>query len=202
MKKVIGLTGGVASGKSTVSRFLDDFGANIIDVDKVGHDILLRPEVVEIIGNTFENVIKDSVVSRQALGSIVFSNKEKLDELNNIMYPLMKEEILRRISDGINIVDMAILFESGFDLICDEVIVVHSTVKNQIERMEMRGYDEDKINGILASQMDPLLKVKRASYVIHNDESIDVLHRKVRYLYNYLMENLYEHKSARINTTS
>lgn len=189
MKKVIGLTGGVASGKSTVSRFLQKFGANIIDVDQIGHEILLRNDVIRLIGSTFENVIENGVISRKRLGDIVFTNKDKLDDLNKIMYPRMKEEILNSVVEGINIVDMAILFESGFNTLCEDVIVVHSSVENQIERMEGRGYSEAKINGILDSQLDPKLKVKKASFVIENDETIDALQRKVRYLYNYLMEN-------------
>lgn len=189
MKKIIGLTGGVASGKSTVSRFLDRLGANVINVDQIGHELQETNEVIELINQTFAGVVTDGVISREKLGKIVFSSKEELQKLNDIMYPRMKEEILNRLVDGINVVDMAILFESGFDTLCDSIAVVHSSVENQIKRMEKRGYDKAKINGILNSQMDPLLKVKKATFVVNNDESIEKLSRKVKNLYNYLMEN-------------
>ncbi len=188
MRKVIGLTGGVASGKSTVSRFLKKQGANIINVDKIGHKLLAKDEVINLISNSFDGVVLNNTVSRAKLGEIVFNNKNSLEELNAIMYPRMKEEIKSQLIDGINIVDMAILYESGFDSVCDEVVVVASTVETQIARMESRGYKDSKIKGILNSQMDPAEKAKRATYIIENDGTIEHLRKKVFNLFKHLLE--------------
>lgn len=190
MRKIIGLTGGVASGKSTVSRFFSKLGAKIINVDKIGHRLLKNQDVIDLIDDSFFGVVENNVVSRKKLGKIVFENSSQLDLLNEIMYPRMKEEVINSFVDGINIIDMAILFESGFDSLCNAVVVVCSDIETQISRMEKRAYSEAKITGILNSQMDPKEKTKRADFVIINNKSIVALKRKVTNLYNYLLENI------------
>ncbi len=189
MKRVIGLTGGVASGKSTVSKFFKKLGAKIINVDEIGHLILKKPEVIKLIDNEFLNVLENGEVSRIKLGNLVFSNPMELKKLNDIMYPRMKKIITDTIEDGINILDMAILFESGFDNLCESVIVVSTLVETQIERMERRYYNSDKITGILNSQMDTLDKSLRADFVINNDDSKELLKNKVENLYKHILEN-------------
>ena len=189
MKRVIGLTGGVASGKSTVSRFFEKLGAKIINVDEIGHLILKKTDVIKLIDNEFLNVVENGDVSRKRLGNIVFSNPSELKKLNDIMYPRMKNIITDTIEDGINILDMAILFESGFDELCETVVVVNTKVETQIERMERRYYSKEKITGILNSQMDTLDKSLRADIVITNDGTVEQLKKKVTDLYKHILEN-------------
>ena len=189
MKRVIGLTGGVASGKSTVSKFFEKLGAKIINVDEIGHLILKNPTVINLIDNNFLNVLENGDVSRKRLGNLVFSNPKELKKLNDIMYPRMKKIITDSVEEGINILDMAILFESGFDELCETVVVVNTKVETQIERMERRYYNSEKITGILNSQMDTLDKTLRADFVIDNDGTIDQLKKKVSNLYKHILEN-------------
>lgn len=189
MKKIVGLTGGVATGKSTVSRYLKDLGAYVIDVDQIGHQLYTQPEVKKLIFSTFAGVEIDGEVSRSKLGEIVFSNSYELEKLNNIMYPKMRDVILSQVQEGINIVDMAILFESGFHTECDVVVTVVTSQENQIDRMIKRGYSKEKIKGMLESQLSQKQKSSRSDFIINNDETVLKLKKKVDDLFKYLLEN-------------
>ncbi len=190
MKKIIGLTGGVAAGKSTVSKFLSELGANVINVDQIGHKLYQIEEVKQVIFETFPTVEENGRISRRKLGAIVFQDESKLEKLNNIMIPKMFEEIKKSYIEGVNIVDMAILFESGFDQYCDTVVTVVTPHEVRLNRMRERGYSPDKIKGIIESQMTQEEKVLRSDHIINNyDEPKHLLQKRVEIMYNYLLEN-------------
>ncbi len=190
MRKIIGLTGGVAAGKSTVSKFLGELGANIINVDQIGHRLYQIEEVKQVVFETFPTAEEDGRISRRKLGEIVFQNEDELAKLNNIMIPRMFEEIRRSYIAGINIVDMAILFESGFDQYCDTVVTVVTPLDVRLRRMRERGYSPEKIKGIMESQMTQEEKVSKSDHIINNyDEPKQLLQKRVEIMYNYLLEN-------------
>ena len=196
MTRVIGLTGGIGSGKSTVSRYLAELGAVIIDADKLGHEVYLPDtdtwrELVKTFGK--EILAPDNQIDRKKLGTIVFSNPEKLKRLNAIVHPRMFEIAKQRIDDGrhkgtkVVILDAPILFETNWTPLVEEVWVVVANEVNVIKRAVVRtGLTEEQVRSRIGSQMSNEERVKRAQVVIHNDGTAEELHKKVKELWKQL----------------
>ena len=175
MKKVIGLTGSIASGKSTVSNKLKDSGYHVIDCDEINHLILKKDnigytEVVKAFG--LEILAENLEIDRKKLGSIIFSNKEAKEKLNQILHPLIKKIVIEeidKIDDGMVFLDCPLLFETDFHELCDLKIVVYVNLDTQIHRLMER----DKITFPEAlkkiyAQMSLDEKLTLADYVIDN----------------------------------
>ena len=190
---VIGLTGSVGSGKSTVARMFQELGAEIIDVDKVGHSLLEKKEVREsIIKNFGTSVLNEKgKIERRKLGSIVFQDKERLKKLNSIIHPLMFSEIERRITFSearIIIIDAAILLEAGWDSLVDKIIVVnasHQTRRKRIKESSLLGSKE--VEGIIKAQFSQGEKIRRADFLIENEEGIEESKRQVERIWGKLV---------------
>ena len=143
MKKVIGLTGAIASGKSTVSSKLQQLGYKIIDCDKINHEILKKHNIgynavvkefgVDILGENGE-------INRKELGKIIFNNSKLKEKLNQILHPLIKEIVIKEIEqlDGLIFLDCPLLFETDFHELCDLTIVVYVNLDTQIQRLMSR----------------------------------------------------------------
>ena len=196
MTRVIGLTGGIGSGKSTVSQYLAELGAAIIDADKIGHEAY-RPntETWRKLIKTFGNKIlaQDNTIDRKKLGVIVFNNPEELKRLNAIVHPLMFEMAKKRIDDcrrqGIEVVilDAPILFETNWTLLVDEVWAVVANEENVTKRaMARSGLTEEQVRSRISSQMSNEERIKRAQVVIHNDGTTEDLRKKVKELWERL----------------
>lgn len=188
--KTIGLTGGIGSGKSTVSQILAELGAFVIDADKVGHEIYLPGKeawqrVTEAFGQDI--LAPDQTIDRKKLGGIVFSNEEARKKLNSIVHPLMFNDIGRRIkekrAEGFTkpiVVEAAILIEANWLPLVDEVWVVAASKNAVIERVAaQRGLAAKDTEARIASQLADAERLKHASVVIQNDGSIDDLKRRV-----------------------
>ncbi|XMB85662.1 dephospho-CoA kinase [Mycoplasmatota bacterium WC44] len=190
MKKVIGLTGGAASGKTTVSKFFKKLGAEVINADLIGHVIQREQETIDEIVATFgEEVLSDTFIDRKKLGSIVFKDKKQLEKLNKIMHPRMYKRIASMINESSNdiiILDMAILFEAGFNDLCNEFIVIYSDTSLQMKRLLKRDHSKEIAEDILSMQLDIKEKIKLATYVIKNESTIFKLKKKVSNLFEYL----------------
>jgi dephospho-CoA kinase len=193
MTRVIGLTGGMGSGKSTVSQLLAEFGAAIIDADKVGHEAY-QPntktwqELVATFGQQI--VAPDGAIDRKKLGAIVFGSPEQLERLNHIVHPrmfeMMKERIEQYRQQGVKVVvlDAAILFEANWTPLVDTIWVVVASESVVITRAKARtGLPEDQIRSRLRSQMSNEERTKRANVVIHNDGTFEELRTKIRELW-------------------
>jgi len=193
MTRVIGLTGGMGSGKSTVSQLLAEFGAVIIDADKVGHEAY-QPntktwqELVATFGQQI--VAQDGTIDRKKLGAIVFGSPEQLTRLNSIVHPrmfeMMKERIEQYRRQGVKVVvlDAAILFEANWTPLVDTIWVVVASELVVITRAKARtGLPEEQIRSRLSSQMSNEERTKRANVVIHNDGTFEDLRAKVRELW-------------------
>lgn len=176
--KVIGITGGIASGKSLVTKALIDGGYYVIDTDIIAHELLKDSNVIGELIRTFgEQVYADGAINRKVLGAIIFEDKNKQKKLNNIIHPLVIKEVERLLSltnRKIVFVDVPLLFESGMDELMDAVIVVAVNPKTQLERLCKRDniskeYAKKKIN----MQMPLTEKMKLADYIIDNNESIE-----------------------------
>ncbi|HBT50916.1 MAG TPA: dephospho-CoA kinase [Petrotoga sp.] len=184
---VIGITGPAGSGKSTVSKIIKKIcedKASIIDVDRLGHEVLtyffIKEKLKEIFGE--EIFDDDNNISRSKLGEIVFSNKEKLELLNQIVHPeILKktEQILKKISNknDIIMVDAALLFKIGLDKLCDKIIYVDAPEELRIKRLsENRGIPLEKAKNIVKSQ--EYINSERCDFKILNIGNFDKLYKE------------------------
>lgn len=193
--KTIGLTGGIGSGKSTVSQILAELGAFVIDADKVGHDIYLPgKEAWQQVTTAFGRDIlaADQTIDRKKLGAIVFGNDEARKKLNAIVHPLMFKDIDRRIkakcAEGFTkpiVVEAAILIEANWLPLVDEVWLVITNKNAVIERVAtQRGMAAKDTEARIASQLSDSERRKHAQVVIENDGSLEELRQKIRNAWN------------------
>lgn len=143
--KVIGILGGIASGKSTVARMLGSLGASVIDADKICHQLIntekIRDKICKKWGNQLQD--KDGKINRRALGKIVFSDEEKLSELNKIIHPKVINIIRRQIADFTDkdktnaiVLDAALLAEANLTILCDTIIFVDTKKHISMKRAQ------------------------------------------------------------------
>jgi dephospho-CoA kinase len=194
---VIGLTGGIASGKSTVSAKLKDLGAYIIDVDVLARDVVSKGEIAyNRIVQSFgpDILLKTGEINRKKLGNIVFSDKKKLALLNSITHP----EIISRVKDKIAelkaagekviVVDAAILIEMGLYKYVDSVWVVVVDRETQIKRLMKRDkFDYEDSENRINSQFTNEVRKKYADVIIDNNRPFEEVERKIEELWNNIM---------------
>ena len=155
---IIGVMGGVGSGKSTVLNYLENnYEANIIEADKVAKEVMLPGnDVYNEIVKTFPQVIADNKIDSKKLAEIVFNDKEQLEKLNSITHPGAVKEIVSRIKSSKNriiVVESAILLGSGVEQYCDELWFVFCNRDTRIKRlMQTRGYSKEKCISVIESQ--------------------------------------------------
>lgn len=192
---IIGLTGGIASGKSTVSNFFKELGVKVIDADIVAREISERKATIDEICNIFGRDILDENgrIVREKLRERVFQDKRLVQKLNSIIHPQVIEYFKERKDenreDELLIFDVPLLYEAKMDTLCDKVIVVGVDRKKQIERVIQRdGSSEEVARNIIANQMLLDDKIKRADIVIMNDGTLEELKGKVLKVYKELRE--------------
>ena len=155
---IIGVMGGVGSGKSTVLNYLENnYEANIIEADKVAKEVMLPGnDVYNEIVKTFPEVIVDNKIDSKKLAEIVFNDKEQLEKLNSITPPGAVKEIISRIKSSkkrIIVVESAILLGSGVEQYCDELWFVFCNRDTRIKRLiQTRGYSKEKCISVIESQ--------------------------------------------------
>jgi len=191
--KVIGLTGGIGSGKSTIARFLGELGAVIIDADKVGHEALkpgteIWREVVASFGRQI--VTNDGTIDRKKLGDIVFRDPDSLSRLNHIMHPRMYDMVKARLEEyrrqgvALAVVEAPLFLEAGWTPLVDEVWVVVAPEPAVLEQLKVRAeLTESQVRARIRSQMRDEEWVKQAHVVINNNGSLDELRAKVEKLW-------------------
>lgn len=192
---IVGLTGGIASGKSTVSNLFRKYGIEIVDADKVAKEVSEKKESIEKISNIFGKDILDSdgKIVREKLREKAFKNRELLQELNKIIHPRVMEYFKRKkeenSKDEILIFDIPLLYETKMEYLCDKIIVVGVDVQKQIRRVVARdGSSEELAKKIIFNQMPLDEKIKKADIVIMNDGTLDELEAKVMKIYRELKE--------------
>ena len=190
---VIGLTGGIGTGKSHVSGLLKELGATIIDADLVGHEAYTpHTETWQVVVDTFGDVLADDgQIDRRKLGAIVFSDPAQLDKLNAIMHPRMYKMIEERIqglqADGKEtiVVEAAILIEAKWTPLVDEVWVTTAPEDQVIARIKGRNnMGEEAARQRINSQMPSDERVRHADVVINNDGSLDQLNKSIQQVWN------------------
>jgi dephospho-CoA kinase len=189
--KTVGLTGGIGSGKSTVSQILAELGAFIIDADKVGHEIYLPGKEAwrQVVAEFGRDILADDqTIDRKKLGAIVFASDEARKKLNSIVHPLMFHDIRRRATEkraeGFTkpiVVEAAILIEANWLPLVDEVWVVVTGKSAVIERVAVqRGLSARDTEARIASQLADAERLKHANVVIRNDGSLEDLKKQIR----------------------
>ncbi|WBL14076.1 dephospho-CoA kinase [Sutcliffiella sp. NC1] len=180
---VIGLTGGIASGKSTVANILKEKGIPVVDADIIAREVVEKgSETLNKLVETFSPAIlhNDGSLDRAALGSIIFHNEDKRQLLNSIIHPnirkRMKEKTAQYLQEGYSVVvmDIPLLFESKLTHLVDKTIVVYVDEEVQLKRlMERNILSKDEALARIHSQMPLKEKKNLANFVIDNNGSLD-----------------------------
>lgn len=186
--KIIGLTGTVGCGKSTIGKLMqDNFSVKLMMTDTLGHLAIKKgssgyDKAVKLFGN--EILTEQEEIDRKILGRIVFENKEKLNKLNGIIHPWVKYYLSEDITKEIQlsryqfyVIESAILFETGLDKMCQESWYIDTQDDIRRERLKVnRGYSDEKIELILSNQREKNFFMEHCDYIIENNRNIsDVL---------------------------
>ena len=191
---VIGLAGGIGTGKSEVARILGDLGAAVLEADRMGHAVYLPDsdgfrEVVSTFGD--DVVGEDGEIDRRVLGSKVFGNPEAMEKLNNIAWPRIKQML----ADGIKeqqaagtqviVMDAAIMIEAGWTDLCDELWVAQSSEEEMISRLQSRnGLTEEQARQRINAQLSNAEREDYADVLLQNTGTIEELRVRVGELWH------------------
>jgi len=203
MALIVGLTGGIVGGKSTVASMFRDLGAKIIDADRLSHSVILpyKPAWKKIVKLFGEDILRnDLTIDREKLGKIVFADQALLKKLNEITHP----EIIKLIRKEINlaknkthkqgkilIIDAALIYEAKIDRLMDKIIVVYINEDEQVKRLTKRNnLSKEEALQRIKSQMPMKEKVKMAEYVIDNNNTLDKTKEQVETIWQSLVSSI------------
>jgi dephospho-CoA kinase len=195
----VGLTGNIAAGKSTVARWLEEFGCKVLDLDAIGHECLLpgTPTHDDVVATFGEAILRaDGSVDRRALGTIVFSDGDARQRLEAILHPAIRELEEQRIEgiaeagSGIVVTEAALLYETGAWERYDRMIVVVAPDDERRARLHAQGLPGDEIARRMASQLSQRDKAKRADYVVDNGGTPEKTRAATRVLAGRLRRDL------------
>lgn len=172
--KIIGLTGGIGSGKTTIVKYIESLGIPVYISDLEAKKVMEMPEIINQIEKTFgDNIVENKLINREKLSSIVFNQPEKLKQLNAIVHPAVKKHFLNWVethkNEPIIIKEAAILFESGAYKDCDEVISVITPIETRIERVIKRdNTTREKVLQRINNQLSDDERIAKSDYIINN----------------------------------
>ncbi|EMG27912.1 dephospho-CoA kinase [Listeria fleischmannii 1991] len=199
MGMTIGLTGSIATGKSTVSKMFMEAGLPVVDADISAREVVLPGSMglSQIITTFGESVLQaDGTLDRAKLGDLIFNSKEKRTQLNAIVHPLVREDMLskRRLlfekGEPFVVFDIPLLFESQLTDLVDVIVVVATEEKTQLARLMARNHlSEEAAGKRIASQMPISEKINYADFVIHNDGTLMATREQV----NEFLQQLKSH---------
>ena len=189
----VGLTGGIATGKSLVSQLLEEHGAFVINADLIAHE-LYNPGTIgfnSLISHFGDTILDlNGTIDRKKLASIVFTRKHEMDNLNTIMHPLIYDEIKKIMSDLSNkkdpvvVVEAAVLIEAGWQDLFDQIWVVSSDMETVISRLNARnGLSREESLKRINSQMPSKDRNKYADIVIENNGNTGILSSRIKELW-------------------
>jgi len=198
---LVGLTGGIATGKSTVSRMFAHLGARVLDADLLAREVVMpgQPAYLKIVEEFGQSVVQeDGTLDRKGLGAIVFAEPARRKRLEEITHPAIAARQQRILSvleeeafEGIVIWDVALLFETGGVVKVDRVVVVYADPETEVARLVARdGMAEADARARIASQMPVAEKAKRAHYVIDNSGDRAHSEGQVKAVYEALLAEL------------
>lgn len=204
---IVGLTGGIACGKSTVSSILKEkHGVEIIDADVIAREVVQPGEyaydqIISHFGPLIPNLINDDdkSLNRAALGSFVFGDKSQLKVLNGITHPAVRRRILYKLAQNyfkpVVILDVPLLFESGLDRLCNFVITVGCAQETQLQRLLERNpqLSEEEAHQRINSQLSMEERTRRADHTLDNSGSLDSLKSQVESVIDELTPNWFSY---------
>lgn len=178
---IVGITGGIASGKSTVASFFKEWGAEVIDVDKLGWQVLEanQKEVVKEFG---KEILTNGKIDRKRLGKIVFENIQKKKILDGIVHPSLIKELKKRLSTIRTstpiVVDCALIYEWGIEDWFDKTILVTAPYETKLNRLLNLGYTEKEAKNRIQAQLPD--EVKSPNWVVENTSTLKVLQERAK----------------------
>jgi len=193
----VGLTGGIGSGKTAVSDLFDKLGIKIIDTDVISHNLINNdPSVIKEIADTFsENIVDtNATINRKKLAQIVFNDKGKKQQLENILHPRIRHEVDNQLQEiGLQspgqkyvIVVIPLLLETGFADFIDRILVIISDEKTRIERVKQRdNRNVDEICSIIKNQASDKQRRKAADDIIENNNDFKQLELQIERLHHF-----------------
>lgn len=202
--QVIGLTGSIGTGKSEVTRVLQELGAEVINADQVGHEAYtLHTDSWNAVVDAFgQDILQpDGEIDRRKLGAIVFADSGQMAKLNEIMHPRMADMVAEKIeqmrSRGVPVVvvEAALMFEAGWETLVDEVWATDSPLEMVFQRLMSRnGLDEAEVRKRLGSQMDIQERLDRSGVVVENSGDVLALEATVKSLWESRIKGKVEQK--------
>lgn len=190
---LVGLTGGIASGKSTVASAWVELGGIEIDADQLAREVVAPGTLglAQIRSEFGESVIKDEELDRSTLGKIVFSNPDKRKQLEAIVHPLVKSLAAKRIAelpeDSIVIYNVPLLVEAAVDLNFNKVVTVEAPAEKQIERLvSIRKMDRAEAQSRVAAQASPVQRANAADVILNSNQDLTLLLKDARKLWQQI----------------
>jgi dephospho-CoA kinase len=197
-KPIIGILGGIASGKSTVAAEFAKLGCEVIDADKIAHELLEKETVKEKIVGLFDRAVLDSAgkIDREKLADVVFADADKLSSLNAIIHPLVLERVGELIEQYHRqnrikaiVLDMPLLVEVGWAERCDKLIFVDCEQKIREKRAKKMGFDKKQLKIRENFQISLDSKAGLTDNTIENNSDFPALVRQVAGFFSYIMDN-------------
>lgn len=195
-RKIIGITGGIGSGKTTVSQIITSKGFPVYNSDNRAKEIVnenqdIQQKIIYLLG---EKAYENGVYNRSFVANCVFNNNELLQKLNEIIHPAVRQDFLDfvdRQNSQFIFRETAILFELGLDKDCDEVILVTANAEMRIERVMVRdGRTRQEIEQIIAKQMPENEKIQISDYAIYNNQNdFSELEHTVDFILKFILQN-------------
>jgi dephospho-CoA kinase len=189
---ILGLVGGIASGKSLVANILRDFGAVVLDADQAGHAVLREPDVIAALVNRWGDKILDAKgqISRRAVAKIVFAqgNEPERQFLEQLTHPKIEAALSQELAalkaspdpPPVVVIDAALLFEAGWDKLCDKIMYVDAPRDIRLERAVARGWSTEQFAAREAAQMSLPDKGARSHILIRNTRTLENLREVLR----------------------
>jgi len=193
----IGLTGGIASGKSIVANLFSNLGVSVIDADKISHHLTTKnkPVFEEILEHFGEDILgNDGELDRKKLRAIIFNNKTLKKDLEHIIHPKISEAINKEVQESYDpyvIIMVPLLIETGYNKFVNRILVVDCALETQIERLINRDQEtHESAKKIIGHQIEQKNRIKMAHDVIDNDlnTTIEDLDNRVRKLHQFYLE--------------
>lgn len=192
-KKVVGVTGGFGTGKSTAAAFLRNEGFLVLDADRIAHETLQATNpVFKNICEKFPDATIDGFLERRKLAEIVFKNPARLKRLEKLIHPYVHKRLLEEIKKSKKkwiVIEVPLLFEAGFEKICDCVVTVFSGTREADERLLGQGWSRTEIQRRRAEQWPIQRKMAKSDFVINNSGSKAKTRKQVRIFLKQLTSN-------------
>jgi dephospho-CoA kinase len=203
--KLIGLTGGVGSGKSTVATMLRELGAVVVDADEASHAVYEpgTPGFEAVVGEFGDYYVSDGHIDRQRLGELIFKDAASRRRLNAIVHPLVRDWMAARTAEAVEqgadvvVQDVPLLFENGLEKLFSSVVLVYVPEAVQLERLiapttatfRARGFTPERARAVIATQVPIEEKRRRAQNIIDNSGSLEQTRKQVEELWAKLVSD-------------